>query len=68
MKIVRILFATLLTCTVAACASPSPQREQFAKEQTACARLGIDPGTPAFSQCVANLDATMFDLSAVAAR
>jgi hypothetical protein len=61
-----IFFGLMTALALAGCATPSPQAEQFAKEQRACAELGLAPGEGAFSGCVADLDATMFGLSAVA--
>jgi hypothetical protein len=51
-----------------ACAGPSPNTVQLAQERHTCAEMGIDPGSPAFGQCVGNLDATMFEANNTAAR
>jgi hypothetical protein len=63
-----LFLAGTVAFLLAGCATPSPQAEQFAKEQRACAELGLAPGEEGFSGCVADLDATMFGLSAIAAR
>jgi hypothetical protein len=39
-------------------ASPS---EVFSRAQMSCARLGLDPASYAFAQCVADLQASLFD-------
>jgi hypothetical protein len=54
--------------TLAACAGPSAGTVQLAQERRSCAEMGIDPGSDAFGQCVANLDATMFEANNTAAR
>ncbi len=63
-----ICAVVLLAVGLAACAGESPQEMQFAKEQRACGELGLDPGEPLFSDCVADLDATMFGLNSAALR
>ena len=53
---------------LAACAGPSANTVQLAQEQHTCAQMGIDPGSQAYGQCVANLDMTMFEANNTAAR
>lgn len=64
----RVLLALGVLLAVAACAAPGNHAVQFAQEQHACAELGLAPGTTAFTSCVSNLDATMFELDNTAAR
>ena len=51
-----------------ACAGPSANTVRLAQERHSCAELGIDPGNDTFGQCVANLDATMFEAYNTGAR
>jgi len=53
---------------LAACAGPSNNTVQLAQERHTCAEMGIDPGSDAFGQCVANLDMSMFETHNSAAR
>jgi hypothetical protein len=46
---------------LSACARHMSSAEIRANERFACANLGIDPGSEAFGQCVANLDQTITD-------
>jgi hypothetical protein len=50
-----------LATLIAACSTGGYHEKQFAQEQSACAQLGLAPGTAAFNQCVGNLDASMFE-------
>jgi hypothetical protein len=68
MKLSHIVPMAGLLMLTAACASPSANTVQLAQERHSCAELGIAPGSGAFGQCVANLDATMFDAEDTAAR
>jgi hypothetical protein len=63
MKRFKILAVTAALLAITACASPGPNQLQVAKEQHACAELGLAPGSAAFSNCFANLDATLFALN-----
>jgi hypothetical protein len=67
MKLLRIIPLGGLAL-LAACAGPSANTVQLAQERHSCAELGIDPGSEAFGQCVANLDMTMFEANNTAAR
>lgn len=53
---------------LAACAGPSNSTVQLTNERHTCAQMGIDPGSDAFGQCVANLDMSMFEANNTAAR
>jgi hypothetical protein len=68
MNTIRIAAVSTLFLGLAACAGPSNSQIQLAQEQHSCAALGIDPGSQAFSQCVGNLDASMFEANDTAAR
>ena len=68
MNTIRIAAVSALLLSLAACAGPSNSQVQLAQEQHSCASLGIDPGSQAFSQCVGNLDASMFEANNTAAR
>jgi hypothetical protein len=68
MKLSYIIPMGGLLMLSAACASPSAGTVQLAQERHSCAELGIDPGSDGFGQCVANLDATMFEANNTAAR
>lgn len=50
-------FAATLAASVArnADAAQSAYKSAWTQESLACADLGIDPGSPIFSQCVADL-------------
>jgi hypothetical protein len=67
MKLALILPMASLVM-LAACTGPSANTVQLAQEHHSCAELGIDPGSQAFGQCVANLDMTMFEANNTAAR
>ncbi len=58
MKLLRLIPVCGLLLLTAAC-GVSGQEGQIARERHSCATLGIDPGSEAFSGCVANLDASM---------
>ena len=66
MKPLRILSLAAILASAAACA-PNQGAVQLAQERHACAELGIDPGSSDFSNCVGNLDTTMFDQNNVRA-
>jgi hypothetical protein len=68
MKLALILPMAGLLVATTACASQSPNSIQLAQERHSCAEMGIDPGSEAFGQCVANLDMTMFEANNTAAR
>ena len=68
MKLSRIVPMAGLLMLTAACASPNANTVQLAQERQSCAAIGIDPGSDAFGQCVANLDMAMFDANNVETR
>jgi hypothetical protein len=69
MTYLRLVPLVSLALLSAACAVPSQHAVQLAQEQKACAEMGIAPGSNgAFSTCVGNLDATMFEANDAAAR
>jgi len=68
MNTIHIAAASAVFLGLAACAGPTNSQVQLAQEQHSCAALGIDPGSQAFSQCVGNLDASMFEANNTAAR
>jgi hypothetical protein len=68
MKLSRIVPMAGLLMLTAACASPDANTIQLAQERQSCAKIGIDPGSDAYGQCVANLDMAMFDANDVAAQ
>jgi hypothetical protein len=68
MSAFRLAFVCVLPLMAAACAGPSPQSVQLAQERHSCASLGLDPASDAFSSCVGNLDATMFEANNATAR
>ena len=43
------------SATQSADAAESAEKEAWVQDSLACADLGIDPGSPIFSQCVADL-------------
>ena len=48
---------TLVACTTQ---SSDANRSTWAQENLACADAGIDPGSPTFDQCVADLHQSMW--------
>jgi hypothetical protein len=68
MKLSHIMPMAGLVALTAACTGPSANTVQFAQERHSCAEMGLDPGSDAFGQCVANLDMTMFEANNAAAR
>ena len=69
MTFLRLVPLASVALLSAACAAPTQHAVQLAQEQKACAEMGIAPGSGgAFSTCVGNLDATMFQASDAAAR
>lgn len=67
MKLALILSMAGLAM-LTACSGPSNSAVQLAQERRTCAQIGIDPGSEAFGQCVANLDMSMFEANNSAAR
>lgn len=63
MSAVRILSGAAIVLPLAGCASQSPNDVQFAKAQTACARLGVVPGSSVYGDCLADLDSTLLALN-----
>jgi hypothetical protein len=63
LNILRILVAGASTVLFSACAASDNGALQMARERNACVDVGIAPGSDFFSQCVADLDATMSENS-----
>jgi hypothetical protein len=61
MSIMRFIILPATAVLIASCAGASNNEIQMAQERSACAQLGIDPGSQGFAQCVGNLDASMFE-------
>ncbi len=57
--IVRAILLCAVAASIAACAQSPNSINQTAQERSACAELGLDPGSEAFGGCVGNLDATI---------
>ena len=55
----RIMLISVFGALLAACTTATADQTAFAQVSLACADVGIDPGTPAFNQCVANLDGSL---------
>jgi hypothetical protein len=53
-------FIAALAVTLAACAAPGENARQMAREDHACAELGLTPGSAVFNSCVGNLDASLY--------
>jgi hypothetical protein len=53
----RLILICSFAATLAACATQNSDanKNSWAQENLACADLGIDPGTPIFGHCVADL-------------
>jgi hypothetical protein len=68
MKLAYIFPIAGVLIAAAACASPSPSVVQMDRERAVCARMGFEPGSRAFAQCVGNLDASIFEANNTAAR
>ena len=47
--------ATLAASATQSANAESAQKSAWAQDSMACAAVGIDPGSPVFSQCVADL-------------
>ena len=52
----RITLICFFAALLAACGTESPAQTALAQERLACANIGIDPASPAFGQCVGDLD------------
>jgi len=63
LNILRILTAGASAVLFSACESSDNDAMQMARERAACADVGIAPGSGSFSQCVADLDATISENS-----
>jgi hypothetical protein len=57
-----------LVALLAACGTQSANQTDFAQARLACADVGIDPGSTAFGQCVANLGQSLWDDQMLSAR
>jgi hypothetical protein len=53
----RLILVCSFAATLGACATQSSDanKSSWAQENLACADVGIDPGSPIFGQCVADL-------------
>ncbi len=58
-KTIRTILLCAIAAALAACAQSNHSLTQAAQERSACAELGLDPGSGAFGNCVGNLDATI---------
>jgi hypothetical protein len=62
----RIILICSFAATLAAAATQSAdaaesaQKSAWAQDSLACADVGIDPGSPVFGQCVADLDHSLW--------
>jgi hypothetical protein len=56
----RIMLICFFATLLAACGTQSPGQTALAQERLACAEVGIDPGSPAFGQCVGDLDQSLW--------
>jgi hypothetical protein len=56
----RLILMVAALATLAACAAPGENALQMAREDHACAELGLSPGSSEFASCVGNLDATAY--------
>jgi hypothetical protein len=57
----RIALICFCTALLAACGTESPTQTALAQERLACANVGIDPASPAFGQCVGDLDLSLLE-------
>jgi hypothetical protein len=51
----RIAITCCFAALLGSCGAPSANKVDWEHARLACADVGIDPGTSAFDQCVANL-------------
>ncbi len=58
----RIILLSAFGLLLAACGTAMADQTALTREQLACADVGIDQGSPAFAQCVANLDGSLWQL------
>jgi hypothetical protein len=59
--VTRILLTSVCGLFLAACSTENAAQTALTRERLACADVGIDSGSPAFGQCVANLDQSLWD-------
>ena len=52
--------ASAAAATQSADAAESAQKSAWLQDSLACADVGIDPGSPVFGQCVADLDHSLW--------
>lgn len=57
----RILWGILGAAMLAACSAPAPDTSRFAREDRACAEIGVARGDPDYAYCVGNLDAALYN-------
>lgn len=59
---IRMIFCTILgTAILSACSTPTPDTARFAREDRACAEIGIARGDAGYADCVGNLDAALYN-------
>jgi hypothetical protein len=59
---IRLVLVAVTASALAACAaSPGPDQVSLAKNQRACAAVGVAPGSGRFSRCVTDLNQTLSD-------
>ncbi len=56
----RYLAISSIALLAAGCDTAGAANSNEAKAQVACAEIGVDPGTPAFTDCVSNLNWNMW--------
>jgi hypothetical protein len=61
MTVTRIILLSVFGVLLAACSTENANQVALTRERLACADVGIDRGNPAFAQCAANLDASLWD-------
>jgi len=64
----RIVLACCLAAALASCGTPYAQQSDWARAQSACADVGLDPGSAVFGQCVADLYFSLWNVENVAER
>jgi hypothetical protein len=57
----RITLICFFAALLAACGTENHAQTALAQERLACANVGIDPASPAFGQCVGDLDLSLLE-------
>jgi hypothetical protein len=60
--VTRIIMISVFGALLAASSTVQAEPTNLAQERAACSDVGIDQGSPAFAQCVANLDGSLSQL------